>query len=210
MKNTRHSLSELGSVHLHADGASDKGSLINALEATGLRSRIHEVLKYLPGSQRQSLPQLYAVHTTGFGDQEKFNSFSTTGLPDLGKIDEILASIQRVVRYDRGLVLELERVIAKVDRDGQWALAPAVLDDERVKIPGLDTDVIRDYPIEIHHGLDILDEGFMPDRDLPLDQLYKQLHMNSTWVAGFYFKRKMALGRIVPIALLPLIYIKKK
>lgn len=189
MENTTYSLSELGSVHLHVDGVGDKSSLMSALEATGLRSKVHEVLQHLPGMQRQSLPQLYAVHTTGFGDQEKFNSFSTTGLPDLERIDQILASIQKAVRHDGGVVLELERVIAKVDSDGQWA-TPSVLDDERVRIQGLDRDVIDDYPIEIHHGLDILDENFIPDRDLPLDQLLQATSHELDLGGWFLFQKE--------------------
>jgi hypothetical protein len=123
----------VGSIHLHVDGANAgflSLSLLNQHRAEGFTSELNRVVKFQAGSQRRKdgWQDVYAIHTPG-ANSEELDFFSTTRLhagprlPTPGQWEQIRSVTRDVLTSlhhykTKGLVVELERVIAVVDHDG--------------------------------------------------------------------------------------------
>lgn len=152
------SKSALGTMHVHVDGARDRASLdaiLNDLESgLILGSVVHETTGAIAGPQRARARETYESHTPRVGGGEAFRFFSTTMLPTRGDALRVAALLRNRLRGVPGIVIELERVVGKLDWDGRWAAVPM---DE---VPPLTTAEVGapplpSLPIEIHHAFNV-------------------------------------------------------
>lgn len=169
----------LGTFHVHIDG--DDHAHIESILA-GLAPTFHSKVNYItgesvPGPQREDpvFDDTYRYHTPGSGGHELFSVFSTTLLGrgstlNTEAIDALKHIITSVTRRT-GPVVELERVVATIDEDGNWTEVDLAADP-----PGLwrlsdecDYPRLSTFPIEIHHAIDIPKNGPVPPLNLAED-----------------------------------------
>ncbi|HJP65516.1 MAG TPA: toll/interleukin-1 receptor domain-containing protein [Actinomycetota bacterium] len=155
---------QLGTFHLHVDGGDQPyiENLLGQLKPE-FPSKLTRVLASIEGAQQNNsdFDESYRHHTPGAGEGDGFSVFSTTLLGTGAKLTadafETIGEIIDGSTRKRGLVVELERVVATIDEHGQWDEVEVIPDppdlwkmaDERV-YPRLST-----FPIEIHHAIDV-------------------------------------------------------
>lgn len=152
------SKSALGTTHIHVDGARDRATLDSILDHLGadggLASVVHETTGAIAGPQRARARETYASHTPRVGGGEAFSFFSTTMLPTREDAVRAAALLRTRLRGVPGIVIELERVVGKLDWDGRWGEVPME------EVPALTASevggpALPSLPIEIHHGFNI-------------------------------------------------------
>ena len=146
----------VGVMHMHIDGAGYEdlvNSLVRKLEAGGARAKLTAVTQAVAGPQRAEEPETYASHTPGSLDEEHLEYFSTTSLHNRTDAVQTIRSVLPLLENHEGVVIEVERVIAKRDESG-WRSVP--VKDE--PILGLDVGFERapTMSYEIHHALEFL------------------------------------------------------
>jgi hypothetical protein len=125
-------------------------------------------------------PDTYASHTPGTDDIEELEYFSTSAVASREEAVHIMKDMLPALSDHRGVVLELERIIAIVD-NGKWTettidSVPAIREDEvgYRKSPTL--------PIEIHHAFDVLAK----DKPLRLEELLQKTGQMGIRVGGWF------------------------
>jgi hypothetical protein len=155
----RGTFSEPGNLHVHVDGGGDVAiveRLLHRLERLGVKGKITKILDSVAGPQRLLLPDIYASHTPGTGGVEAFEYFSTISAGSRGQAIELLRHLLPEVLAHSGLVVEVERVIARVDPAGRLIradLAPL----ERITREDVGIVASPTLAFEIHHAFDVRD-----------------------------------------------------
>src|SRR5947209_3810498 len=144
-------------MHMHIDGAGYQdlvNSLVRELEAGGARVKLTAVTQAVIGPQRAEEPDTYASHTPGSLNEEHLEYFSTSSLRNRADAVRTLATIIPLLAPHDGVVIEVERIIAKLDEKG-WRSVPAKDTDP---ISGSEVGFVRNPTMmyEIHHALDLL------------------------------------------------------
>jgi hypothetical protein len=147
---------QVGIMHMHVDGAGYEdlvNSLVRNLEAGGARAKLTAVSQAVAGPQRAEEPDTYASHTPGTLNDEHLEYFSTTSLRNRTDAVQTIQKVLPLLAEHEGVVIEVERVIAKVDESG-WRSLPV----RDLPILGEDVGFVRnptmDY--ELHHALEFL------------------------------------------------------
>lgn len=173
----------LGTIHLHIDGAGRVDlvtSLIKELEAAGCPGKLTAVGSSVPGPQRLEHPETYASHTPVTGSEEQLEYFSTTSIANRPQALEVINRVLPRVEADECIVLELERIIATVEK-GCWVDTPvgavSALYEHEVAYKRNPT-----LPFEIHHAFDV--PGDVPP--LALDDLLEDTTRIGVRVGGWF------------------------
>lgn len=165
-------------IHAHIDAGSHINrvpritELIQKLEGGGHYGKLNELTAAIKGPQRddKEFRQTYEAHTPGDQDED-FAVFSTTnfGPKVTPAAIGILSDILETMKDAEGTVIEVERIIASIDGDGNWlaakkALIPTIADEDIMSISGSRARLPRcpSFPIEIHHAIDFLECGDTP------------------------------------------------
>jgi len=147
----------VGGLHLHVDGAGQRDfvvTLLRELQAAGARGKLNAITDALIGPQRKELASTYASHTPGTGDTERFEYFSTIETRDRdAAIEQLRWILPRLAAHD-GIVVEVERVVYRIDTAG---VASSLPEDEVAPLQSLEVGFERSptLPFEIHHAFDI-------------------------------------------------------
>jgi hypothetical protein len=150
---------QLGVMHMHIDGAGYEdlvNSVVRKLEAGGARAKLTAVTQAIAGPQRAEEPDTYASHTPGSLDEEHLEYFSTTSLHNRTDAVETIRSVLPLLEGREGVVIEVERVIAKRDESG-WRSLPVKDKEIRARDVGFERASTMSY--EIHHALEFLPTG---------------------------------------------------
>jgi TIR domain len=170
---------KLGAFHVHIDG-DDQAHIESLLGELGptFTSKVNRVTgEPVRGPQRDDpdFDETYRYHTPGSLGNEEFSVFSTTMLGVDSKLSpeaiDALKHIITVVTRKAGPVVELERVVATIDKDGVWAEVDLISDPTNLWKLSDECDYPRlsTFPIEIHHAIDIPKEGSLPPLNLAED-----------------------------------------
>lgn len=164
--------SRLGSIHLHIDGVGKDNavqSILKQLDMEKLPWKISAITDAILGPQVNKYPAEYDSHNPISFLDGRLDYFATIDIsrgldlvhPSTNVINEarertihqLKEFLPRLVRC-HGVVVEVERIIGKVDYDGQWQEAPpeAVIPllPQEISFPAALT-----LPVEIHHAFDI-------------------------------------------------------
>ncbi len=149
--------SATGNLHLHIDGGGDIAvvqSLLQRLEQAGAKGKINQILDSVPGPQRAELPEVYASHTPGAHGVEDFEYFATAGAGTRDEAIGFLRVLLPEVARHAGLVVEVERVIGRVDASGRLRFA------EHAPLEPITEGDVKMAPsptltFEIHHAFDL-------------------------------------------------------
>lgn len=178
----------IGSIHLHVDGVRARDfvqELVARHNGAGLDAELAWVVDSQPGPQRGELEPVYNLHNPGKGGRDELDYFSTTQLhpgPDLPNpaqrrsialdVHGILCELDALGDGADDVVIELERVVGKVDEHGKVEVSPklvmrgtsasleampaqrlfAPFNTRKVKPPGSGA-------YELHFSLDLAREG---------------------------------------------------
>jgi hypothetical protein len=145
---------QVGVMHIHIDGAGYEdlvNSLVRDLENRGARAKLTAVNQAVGGPQREEEPETYASHTPGSLDMEHLEYFSTSTLHNRTDAVNTLAEIIPKMSGHAGVVIEVERVIAKIDEKG-WRALP--VKDKAITGADVGFDPSPTLPFEIHHAMD--------------------------------------------------------
>lgn len=149
--------STTGNLHLHIDGGGDMAvvqSLLHQLELLGGKGKINQIIDAVSGPQRQQLPEVYASHTPGSQGVEHFEYFATVGArARADAIGFLRLLLPEVVRH-AGLVVEVERVIGRVDGGGRLRFAELV-PLEKITSADVGMEPSPTLTFEIHHAFDL-------------------------------------------------------
>ncbi|WP_437655780.1 CHAT domain-containing protein [Sorangium sp. So ce1182] len=180
----------IGTMHLHIDG----GTALPLIEAWAQRfnereipTKITRVSRFSRGPQRDELKDTYEIHTPGV-NQESLEYFTTSLLDDdkhdiATLVEETLAEIENI----KGIVVELERVVAVVSDDAEGS------DSSHLK--GLQGAVRFDtrktsFRVEIHYMVDISKGADDKREPLSLGAIVKICNDNGIDIGGwFLFER---------------------
>ncbi|MBI2444299.1 MAG: hypothetical protein HYV42_03615 [Candidatus Magasanikbacteria bacterium] len=153
----------LGTIHVHVDGFALPLilKLLRQLQRQGYRGKLNPVLAAAAGPQRQDLPEAYRAHTPAVQGTERFACFSTVWLPNRPAAVKVIRRLLPKLATTRGMVVELEKVIGKVEKTATW------VSDRRLSVWTLDAKEARycpqdSLPIEIHHHLEVAKQGSPP------------------------------------------------
>lgn len=146
----------LGAIHIHIDGPVPRDVLEQILDefaAEGVVCKYDDVIDATVGEHRRSFPDVYAVHTPGEGTEERFERFSTLQMRSRPHVVHTLERILRRLSTTRGLVIEAERVLARLTAAGQWLVSESASSEIAAYEVGFaPADV---WPIEIHFLIDV-------------------------------------------------------
>lgn len=149
--------STAGNLHLHVDGGGDMAmveSLLHGLERGGARGKINQIIDSVAGPQRAQLPETYSSHTPGTGGVEQFEYFATIdGGTRVQAVALLRALLPEIARH-QGLVVEVERVIGRVDGRGRLIRAD-LLPLEKITEGDVGVAPSPTLTFEIHHGFEI-------------------------------------------------------
>src|SRR5260370_41342357 len=115
----RGALRQLGTMHLHMDGGGKADlvlNLVRELEAKGAGGKLTAVTRSVAVPQRKDQPTTYSSHTPGTGDEEELEYFSTSGMTDRIGTVGCLKDILPKLNDHPGSVVEVERVVATLER----------------------------------------------------------------------------------------------
>ncbi|XYH92986.1 adenylate/guanylate cyclase domain-containing protein [Sorangium sp. So ce1128] len=180
--------SEIDTVHVHVDGGNAVDLVRNVIERLnhdGLPSRLTSIQGAIAGPQRQDLPPTYQSHTPGTDGFEQLEFFSTTLLlPNPRKTIRELKRLLADLADQKGIVIEVERVIGKVDHVARWSQAPLldVIHDADVGFQRSST-----LPIEVHYAIDIPKrEAWQASPPLSLESLLRHCSELDIRVGGWF------------------------
>ena len=167
------SYTAVNALHLHVDGGEHIDmvtALLDDLKSLGMSGKLHTITEIIAGSQRQELPSTYSSHTPGTSDCEQFEFFSTIGLADRDMALSTLKHILPRLEGNPGIVVEVEHVVANIDRLGIWQ-GIDLKSVEEIPSESVGLRRLPKLPFEIHHCIDIYDAGPNPlnIRDLMTD-----------------------------------------
>lgn len=175
--------SHLGTLHVHVDGLEVEllTSITKELERLGFPGKVHSVLDFVEGPQRTDEPSIYEVHTTGFSGREIFSSFSTCRLDSRRDILPLLKFLFESVPREQGVVIELEKVCARVNPQGVWEEKDlhSTPDLQPSEAPLPPRHIL---PIEKHHMVDV--STAVPP--IPLKGLLKRNRVNTIPFGGWF------------------------
>ena len=176
--------SRIGSMHMHIDGGGNADlvtAALRELESSGARGKINIVMDSIPGPQRQDYPDTYASHTPVLETQEVLDYFSTTHLANRDQAIKALSRILPLLSDHPAIVVEVEHVVAKIDRTGHWS---AVCVDRVLPIESGEVGFERaaTLPYEVHMCVDI--SGTTPT--LSLRQLLQESAELGVRVGGWF------------------------
>jgi hypothetical protein len=179
----------LGTLHLHIDGAEADDlpvSLIREFEAGGRSAKITTVARSIAGPQRQELSETYSSHNPQRGAQEAMSFFSTVETRNREDLVYAAGKALSQLRSRKGVVVEAERVVARVDSNGRWT---SVAFDEIAAIasPEVDFASAPTMPFEIHHAFDIRRRG---DAPFNLEKLLADTNRLGIPVGGWFMFSK--------------------
>jgi hypothetical protein len=156
-----------GNLHIHIDGGGDIAiveSLLQSAERSGAKGKINHIIDSVAGPQRARLPDTYASHTPGTGGVEHFEYFATlhggTRETAVALLGELLPNVTR----HPGLVVEVERVIGRVNAEGRLVY-PELADVEKITMADVGIAPAPSLTFEIHHGFDVSGGGPVPALD---------------------------------------------
>lgn len=177
---------QLGVMHLHIDGAGYQdlvNSLVSELEVCGAKVKLTAVTQAVIGPQRIQQPETYASHTPGMS-VEKLEYFSTSTLHNRSDaITTIAKTIPRISTHD-GVVIEVERVIGKLDEIG-WQSVPV----KDQPILGVEVGYGRSPTLayEIHHAIDLVSDSLVTNQPaLDLQELLRDTTNRGLNVGGWF------------------------
>lgn len=176
--------STTGNLHIHIDGGGDSTvveSLLKRLESIGAKGKINKILDNDSGPQRQQLPQVYASHTPGSHGVEQFEYFATVGARTRDEAIRLLRVLLPEVARHAGLVVEVERVIGRVDADGRFRLAE-LAPLERIAANEVDMEPSPTLTFEIHHAFDLPGDVTAP----PLAKVGRETQSRGLNVGGWF------------------------
>jgi hypothetical protein len=178
---------QVGVMHMHIDGAGYE-SLVNAvvrqLEVGGARVKFTAISQAVAGPQRASEPSTYASHTPGSPDAEHLEYFSTSTLQHrVDAVRTIAVVIPKIAEHD-GVIIEVERVIAKIDEQG-WRSIP--VKDSTISGAEVGFAPAPSLPYEIHLALDFSPEANRADTaPVSLEQLLEETTAKGLIVGGWF------------------------
>jgi hypothetical protein len=145
---------QVGVLHMHIDGAGYQNlinSLVQQLEAGGARVKLTAVTQALAGPQRAEEVETYASHTPTVDDHEHLEYFSSSSLHNREDAVRTLGVVIPRVSGHEGVVIEVERVVAKMDDSGWQAISV-----REAPITGAEVGFVNraSLPFEIHHAID--------------------------------------------------------
>ncbi|MDC3378876.1 TIR domain-containing protein [Planctomycetota bacterium] len=166
---------QLGGIHIHIDGARSSAML----SKIGLEDpyKVNTILASLAGPQRRDCPTSYKAHTPTDSDKrETFDFFSSKMVDSRKEAIETLRPILGKLSKRRGVVVEVERVIASIsssesdagDLYAEQGAVASIRDDE------VGFEVESTLPVEIHHGVDVPKCGFSFDAKQELGWLMER------------------------------------
>jgi hypothetical protein len=177
---------------MHLDGGGSPTvafGMLKRLERMGAVGKINTIIASVAGPQRQLMPDVYASHTPATGDgTERFEYFSTVSLGSRENAIQLLRQVLPDVAAQPGVVLEVERVVARIDDAGR--LTPSEV-THGSSIDAADVGIAPSPTarFEVHHAFDIPFEGVT---DLPIDlaQLLRDTSPDVVVGGWFCFARK--------------------
>jgi len=149
--------STAGNLHLHIDGGGDMAtveSLLHDLERSGAKGKINQIIDSIPGAQRAKFPEVYASHTPGTGGIETFEYFATIDGGNRARAVALLRSLLPEITRHPGLVVEVERVIGRVDATGRL-IRPELPPVNKITANDVGATPSPTLAFEIHHGFEI-------------------------------------------------------
>jgi hypothetical protein len=185
--------SQAGSLHLHVDGGDDPHlalEIVLRLEREGCLGKVNKVKASVAGPQRALLPETYESHTPATAGVEQFEYFATAWLPSREKAVEVLSQIIKSLQSRTGVVVEVERVIARVDTADEWIPMKANNAIAPIRSQEVGWEASATLPFEIHHGIDL-----PLDSSLSLEDLLKDTTTLGLVVGGWFsFTRRGQLS----------------
>lgn len=185
--------SQPGTLHLHVDGGDDPHLALNIvlqLERQSCPGKVNRVVNSIAGPQRASLPETYESHTPSTDGVEQFEYFATTWLPNRQKAVEVLRNIIPTLESHHGVVIEVERVIARIDQAGVWHAMKGTERIPPIEAQDVNWEVSSTLPFEIHHGFDL-----PLDSNIALPDLLKETTSLGVVVGGWFsFARRGRLS----------------
>ena len=143
-----------------------------------LGTTITEIVDFVDGPQREKDPDSYASHTPG-DQMEDLTHFSTTIMrPNISR-REILESVLKVLAGTIGIVIEFERVITKIDYQGNVAELGSI----RPLKSSYNTRPLKSKRYEIHFGITC-----SPDARVPSLNELRQICAELEIIIGGWFK----------------------
>jgi len=196
------SFRKLSTIHMHIDGGghinlkSRIEDKIRELETKGFIGKSNTIINAVKGLQRDHPDYLetYDSHTPGSVGFEQFEIFSTSCFGKLDSLNEKFSNIIRNVieefKRTKGIVIEVERVFASIDKNGIWRIAPVDLiesiDERTIQYKRSNT-----HPIEIHHAFDVPKSGLYKNQSpITLTELKNQTGQLNIRVGGWFIFEK--------------------
>lgn len=152
--------SQTGNLHMHVDGGGNLDLALNVirqLELLGLSGKLNLVIDSVAGPQRALLPETYESHTPTAGGEERFEYFSTISIGTRERAIEVLRKMLPLLLSAPGVVVEVERVIARVDDAGHLAFVN--LRTLPITVQEVGFSPSQTLPFEIHHAFDMPKEA---------------------------------------------------